>query len=116
MTLVYFILFIGPLIFVHEFGHFLFAKLFDVKVLKFSLGFGPRAIGFRKGETEYCMSWVPLGGYVKMLGEDPTEAVAEQDIRQRRFGAFLQDRRASCSRESDWHSRSGRAPNLQRGG
>lgn len=79
MTLVYFILFIGPLIFVHELGHFLFAKLFDVKVLKFSLGFGPRAIGFRKGETEYCMSWVPLGGYVKMLGEDPNDEIRPED-------------------------------------
>jgi regulator of sigma E protease len=79
MTLVYFILFIGPLIFVHELGHFLFAKLFDVKVLKFSLGFGPRAIGFRKGETEYCMSWVPLGGYVKMLGEDPSDEIRPDD-------------------------------------
>jgi regulator of sigma E protease len=79
MTLVYFILFIGPLIFVHELGHFLFAKLFDVKVLKFSLGFGPRAVGFRKGETEYCVAWVPLGGYVKMLGEDPNDEIRPED-------------------------------------
>jgi len=79
MTLVYFILFIGPLIFVHELGHFLFAKLFDVKVLKFSLGFGPRAVGFRRGETEYCVAWVPLGGYVKMLGEDPSDQIRPED-------------------------------------
>ena len=79
MTLLYFIIFIGVLIFVHEMGHFIFAKLFDVKVLKFSLGFGPRAFGFRKGETEYCVSWVPLGGFVRMLGEDPDDEVRPQD-------------------------------------
>jgi regulator of sigma E protease len=79
MTLLYFILFIGPLIFVHELGHFLFAKLFDVKVHKFSLGFGPKAIGFHKGETEYVMAWVPLGGYVKMLGEDPNDEIRPDD-------------------------------------
>jgi regulator of sigma E protease len=79
MTFVYFILFIGPLIFVHELGHFLFAKLFDVKVLKFSLGFGPRAVGFHKGETEYVVAWFPLGGYVKMLGEDPNDEIRPED-------------------------------------
>jgi len=79
MTFVYFILFIGPLIFVHELGHFLFAKLFDVKVLKFSLGFGPRAVGFHKGETEYVVAWFPLGGYVKMLGEDPNDEIKPDD-------------------------------------
>lgn len=79
MTLLYFILLIGVLIFVHEFGHFLFAKLFNVKVLKFSLGFGPKAAGFRRGETEYVVAWLPLGGFVKMLGEDPTEEIKPQD-------------------------------------
>lgn len=83
--LVPFIVLIGVLIFIHEMGHFLFAKLFDVKVLKFSLGFGPRLLGFRKGETEYCISAFPLGGYVKMLGEDPTEEVSPRD-RGRAFG------------------------------
>ena len=79
MTLVYFIVFIGVLIFVHEMGHFVFAKLFDVKVLKFSLGFGPRAVGFTRGETEYCVSWVPLGGFVRMLGEDPSDEIRTED-------------------------------------
>ena len=73
MTIVYFILFIGVLISVHEMGHFIFAKLFDVKVLKFSLGFGPKAVGFKRGETEYRVAWLPLGGYVKMLGDDPND-------------------------------------------
>ncbi|MBK6847237.1 MAG: RIP metalloprotease RseP [Proteobacteria bacterium] len=79
MTLLYFVLLVGVLIFVHEVGHFLLAKLFNVKVLKFSLGFGPAALGFRRGETEYCIAWLPLGGFVKMLGEDPAEPVRRED-------------------------------------
>lgn len=79
MTLLYFILLVGVLIFVHELGHFLLAKLFNVKVLKFSLGFGPAALGFRRGETEYCVAWLPLGGFVKMLGEDPAEPLRRED-------------------------------------
>jgi regulator of sigma E protease len=75
----YFIVLIGVLIFIHELGHFLFAKLFQVKVLRFALGFGPKLVGFRRGETEYCICWFPLGGYVKMLGEDPTEEVGPLD-------------------------------------
>ena len=74
-----FVLMLGVLVFVHELGHFLVAKLFDVKVLKFSLGFGP-AIGigrhrlaWKRGETEYVAAWFPLGGFVKMLGENPDE-------------------------------------------
>ena len=79
MIVFHFVLLVGVLIFVHELGHFLFAKLFDVKVQKFSLGFGPRALAFRRGETEYCVSWFPLGGYVKMLGEDPGDEVRPED-------------------------------------
>jgi len=74
-----FIVLLGLLIFVHEFGHFLFAKLFGVKVLKFSLGFGPKVFGRTYGETEYLISAFPLGGYVKMLGEQPDEEVAAED-------------------------------------
>ncbi len=75
-TLVSFIIVLGLLIFVHEFGHFLLAKLFGVRVLKFSLGFGPSLAGTKIGETEYVLSAIPLGGYVKMFGENP----AEQDV------------------------------------
>ena len=64
------ILVLGLLIFVHELGHFLVAKASGVAVLRFSLGFGPRLFGRTVGETEYVVSAVPLGGYVKMLGED----------------------------------------------
>jgi regulator of sigma E protease len=69
MTIVYFIIVLGVLIFVHEFGHFILAKLFNVKVEKFSLGFGPKLFGMQIGETEYLISAFPLGGYVKMFGE-----------------------------------------------
>ncbi|HVR61591.1 MAG TPA: RIP metalloprotease RseP, partial [Polyangia bacterium] len=70
---------LGVLILVHELGHFVFARLFDVKVLRFSLGFGPRLLGLTWGETEYRLSLVPLGGYVRLLGEDPAEAIPPID-------------------------------------
>jgi regulator of sigma E protease len=74
-SLLSFILVLGVLIFVHELGHFLFAKLCGVKVLKFSLGFGNRVWGRQLGETEYLISAFPLGGYVKMYGEQEGEEV-----------------------------------------
>jgi regulator of sigma E protease len=70
---------LGILIFVHEFGHFLVAKLVGVKVLKFSLGFGPKLIGTQIGETEYQISAFPLGGYVKPLGDNPREKVRKDE-------------------------------------
>ena len=70
---------LGILVFVHELGHFLFAKLMGVGVDTFSLGFGPRIFGFRYGKTDYRISAVPLGGYVKMVGEDPTADIPERD-------------------------------------
>ncbi|MFO7600074.1 MAG: RIP metalloprotease RseP [Candidatus Desulfacyla sp.] len=68
-----FLVVLGVLIFFHELGHFLAAKYFGVKVLKFSLGFGPKLVGKQVGETEYLISALPLGGYVKMLGENADE-------------------------------------------
>ncbi|HZJ69932.1 MAG TPA: site-2 protease family protein, partial [Planctomycetota bacterium] len=68
---------ISFLIFIHELGHFVAARLFGVRVEIFSVGFGPRLAGFRRGETDYRLSAVPLGGYVKMAGEygdSPTDA------------------------------------------
>lgn len=67
--ILYAVIVLGVLIFVHELGHFLVAKLFNVKVEKFSLGFGPKIFGKQIGETEYLLSALPLGGYVKMFGE-----------------------------------------------
>jgi regulator of sigma E protease len=69
------ILILGLLIFVHELGHFAVAKWSGVTVLRFSLGFGPRLLAWRRGVTEYAVSAVPLGGYVKMLGDDPEDDV-----------------------------------------
>src|SRR6266571_1010778 len=62
------IIVLGVLIFVHELGHFLVAKAVGIQVLRFSLGFGRPVVRFRRGETEYWISWIPLGGYVKMAG------------------------------------------------
>ncbi len=79
-TVVSAVIVLGVLIFVHEFGHFIVAKWFGIKVLRFSLGFGPKLIGKTYGETEYCISAVPLGGYVKILGQDPEEEVAPEEM------------------------------------
>lgn len=73
MNILIALLVLGVLIFIHELGHFLFAKWCGVYVEKFSLGFGPRLFGKKIGETEYCLSAFPLGGYVKMYGEDENE-------------------------------------------
>jgi regulator of sigma E protease len=74
-----FIILLGVLIFVHELGHFLVAKALNVKVLRFSIGFGPAIWSFRRGETEYRVAILPLGGYVKMAGDDPGEELAPED-------------------------------------
>ncbi|SDP27457.1 RIP metalloprotease RseP [Desulforhopalus singaporensis] len=84
-TLFAFIIVLGLLIFVHEFGHFIFAKLFGVRVLKFSLGFGPSLVGRKIGETEYVISAFPLGGFVKMYGENPDEQDIPQTDREASF-------------------------------
>jgi regulator of sigma E protease len=72
-TLFYFLLILGVLVFVHELGHFLAARRIGVRVLTFSLGFGPKLLKTRRGDTEYCISALPLGGYVKMAGETADE-------------------------------------------
>jgi regulator of sigma E protease len=82
MPIVYFIVLVGVLVLVHELGHLVWAKYFGVRVLKVSLGFGPRIAGFWRGETEYVLSALPLGGYVRMLGENPWDDVRPKDIEQ----------------------------------
>src|SRR5258707_13940023 len=64
---------LGFMILIHEFGHYAVAKLLGVRVEQFSIGFGKRLIGFRKGETDYRIAAIPLGGYVKMSGENPMD-------------------------------------------
>ena len=73
ITIGAFLLVLGVLIFVHELGHFLVARWYGVRVLTFSLGFGPKILKVTRGGTEYCISAVPLGGYVKMAGENVTD-------------------------------------------
>lgn len=74
-TFLAFVFVLGILVFVHEFGHFIVAKWVGVKVHVFSIGFGPRLFGFRRGDTDYRVSVIPLGGYVRMAGENPTDTV-----------------------------------------
>jgi regulator of sigma E protease len=73
-TALAFLFVLGVLIFVHELGHFLMARRIGVRVLTFSLGFGPKLINVKRGDTEYCVSAIPLGGYVKMAGENPEDS------------------------------------------
>ncbi len=79
MNVIYGFIALSLLILVHELGHYLVARLANVKVLAFSLGFGKKLINFRKGETEYAISAIPLGGYVKLLGESPDDEVKEEE-------------------------------------
>ncbi|MFA6320447.1 MAG: RIP metalloprotease RseP [Candidatus Omnitrophota bacterium] len=73
LSLACFVIVLGVLVLVHEFGHFIVAKKLGVRVEKFSIGFGPKLCSVKKGDTEYLLSAIPLGGYIKMAGEDPTE-------------------------------------------
>ncbi len=91
-TLLGFIFILGALIFIHESGHYMVAKALGIRVEVFSLGFGPRLFGFVRGGTEYRVSAVPLGGYVKMLGENPDEALRgtrEEFLSRRKSERFL---------------------------
>ena len=75
-----FIIVIGILVFIHEFGHFIAARLCGVGVEVFSLGFGPKILKKRIGRTQYCLAAIPLGGYVKMVGEDPGGTIDPGDV------------------------------------
>jgi regulator of sigma E protease len=89
-TLLAFVFVLGVLVFVHELGHFLAAKRVGIRVLKFQLGFNPTIVSFRRGDTEYSIGALPLGGYVKMAGENPEDV--EHDERGkvvRRSDEFL---------------------------
>src|SRR5215216_7607152 len=77
-TLLAFVFVLGVLVFVHELGHFLAAKRIGIRVLKFQLGFNPTVLSFRRGETEYGIGALPLGGYVKMAGESPEDVERDE--------------------------------------
>lgn len=79
LTLLSFALVISAVVFFHELGHLIVAKLVGVKAIRFSIGFGPRLFGFKLGETEYRLSALPLGGYVKFAGDNPYEELAAED-------------------------------------
>lgn len=91
-TLVAFIILIGIVVFVHELGHFLAGKIFGIRVEEFSIGFGPKAFGFRKNQTEYRINWLPLGGYVRFYGSDPSEVLAQETQHQSLLHAKLYKR------------------------
>jgi len=74
-----FIVVLGVLVAVHEFGHYIVARMCGVQVETFSLGFGPKIASKKVGPTEYCLSIIPLGGYVRMLGDDPNEEIPEEE-------------------------------------
>jgi len=76
------IIVLGILVFVHELGHFIMAKKLGIGVITFSLGFGPRLLGRKIGETQYQVAAVPLGGFVKLVGENPEEEIREEDRRR----------------------------------
>jgi len=79
VTTISFIIVLGILVTAHELGHFLVAKALGIGVERFSIGFPPKMFGFTRGGTEYCISWIPLGGYVKLKGEGPDEMESAQD-------------------------------------
>ena len=86
-----FLLVIGVLIFVHELGHFLAARRVGIRVLTFSLGFGPKILKTTRGDTEYCISLVPFGGYVKMAGEtaeDPRSGAPDEFLSKTKWERF----------------------------
>jgi len=97
LSILGFLVILAPLVIVHELGHFLFAKLFNIKVEAFSIGFGPRLFKRQVGETEFRVSAIPLGGYVKLLGEDREAELSPADAARalhkqaawKRFFVFL---------------------------
>lgn len=78
-SIITFLVVLGVLVFVHEFGHYIVARMCGVQVQTFSLGFGPRLLSKKVGPTEYCLSVIPLGGYVRLLGDDPKEEVSPEE-------------------------------------
>ncbi len=95
-SLVAFVFVLGVLVFVHELGHYLMARRIGVRVLTFSLGFGPKLLTVRRGDTDYCISAIPLGGYVKMAGESPDEASPD------RMMSFYRRPSGNASRSWSW--------------
>src|SRR3990167_1618031 len=85
LTILTFLIILLILVLAHEFGHFLFAKLAKVKVEEFAFGFPPRLFSVQKGETKYSFNLFPLGGYVKIFGEEGNEALEPRSFSGQRF-------------------------------
>ena len=101
-TIPSFVVLLGILIFVHEFGHFIVAKRLGIRVLRFSLGFGPILWKRQWGETEYALSAFPLGGYVKLYGEETApEGEESTSIKPRRPISTIAIRRSGSARGTD---------------
>lgn len=95
ITILSTVLVLGVLILVHELGHFWAAKAVDIEVPRFSIGIGPKMVGFKRGETEYVISWLPLGGYVKMAG------MADEEVQSKFEGGGDMEPRAPSRRDFD---------------
>lgn len=104
MSIVYFIIVLGLLIFVHELGHFLVAKWCGVGVLRFSVGFGPAILRFRRKETEYQVSIIPLGGYVRMVGDMPDYITSspEEEKSQEKLQEIAPEVKACLENKDRW--------------
>src|SRR6185295_2500016 len=100
LTLLAFIVALGALVVVHELGHFGVAKRVGVKVLRFSVGWGPVVVRRKWGETEYAISAVPLGGYVKMLGEDDFPGIEPAETEAEAKAEAAEDPRRSFEAQS----------------
>ena len=85
MTVVLFVIILAALVFVHELGHFLAAKVSGIRVDEFGLGFPPRIVGIKRGETVYSINWIPFGGFVKIFGENPDEESTAGPDKSRSF-------------------------------
>lgn len=95
ITILSTLLVLGVLILVHELGHFWAAKAVDIEVPRFSIGIGPKMVGFKRGETEYVISWLPIGGYVKMAG------MADEEVQSKLEGGGSLEARSPTSRDFD---------------
>jgi len=90
LAVISFLIVLGPLILIHEFGHFIAARLAGITVLEFGLGFPPRAVKlFEQGGTIFSLNWLPIGGFVRPLGEDFVKPVGDQATEKER-AAFAQ--------------------------
>lgn len=100
MTILIFLLILTVLVLIHELGHFLVARKFGIKVEEFGFGFPPRAFGIKRGETIYSINWLPIGGFVKLYGED--EAGGGKVTLKRATGTYIPDLKRAFYAKPVW--------------